>query len=192
MLPETTYSQRRRWEVQFKDSCHCRDGWAEHLAYGKCPCGSRGGSFSHVSKSVDFRQTPDVELFALRPPSCCHLQERALPGTRICKSSAGHVASVLDGYGYLTPRKRVSAASVSLKPVSIMLMHSAEDVLCCLHGQFAEASVLTGSSDTLYDPYYGNWNCSQILRQEKDGYHFRWKWFVLALFSALMNWLQAS
>lgn len=83
---------------------------------------------------MDFRQTSDVELFAFRPPSCCHLQERALPGTRIHKSSAGRVASVLDGYGHLAPRKRASAASAPLKPVSFMLIHSAEDALCHLHG----------------------------------------------------------
>ena len=100
---------RGRWEAQFKDSCGCRDGSAEHVACGKCPCGSREGSSCHlrgVSKSIDFMQTSEVNLFAFSTLDC-YLQERAHLGTGICKSSVCLVASMLDGYGYLTPRTMV-------------------------------------------------------------------------------------
>lgn len=58
--------QRGRWEAQFKDSC-CRDSSAEHVACGKCPCGSREGSSCHlggVSKSFDFTQISEWILFS--------------------------------------------------------------------------------------------------------------------------------
>lgn len=71
--------QRGRWEVQFKDSC-CRDSSAEHVACGKCPCGSREGSSCHlggVSKLLDFMQIiSEMDPFAFSTPGWCHLQER--------------------------------------------------------------------------------------------------------------------
>lgn len=78
---------RGRWEAQFKDSCRCRDGSAEHVACGKCPCGSREGSSCHlggVSKSIDFMQTSEVNPFAFSTPGSCHLQERTCLDTGIC------------------------------------------------------------------------------------------------------------
>lgn len=91
---------RGRWEAQFKDSC-CRDSSAEHVACGKCPCGSREGSscrLGGVSKSSDFMQISEVDPFAFSTPGWCHLQEGTHLGPGYLQTSVCLVASVLDGY----------------------------------------------------------------------------------------------
>lgn len=66
MLLETTYSERKVGStIQIR--C-CRDGWAEHVACGKYPCGSREGSSCHlrgVSKYSDFMQISEVIFLPL-------------------------------------------------------------------------------------------------------------------------------